>query len=141
MDIGKNGIQVLAALGLVIVIFLFLSLNKKSLQNSFQFISSNSSTPIETNYPLITSSVECLNAGGEWEYSTGTRKYRCVYNYSDGNSLCTSSDQCQGLCIVSDYVDKGSNVVGRCTSTSNQSGCYSEIGRYRSTGVIDCVEY
>lgn len=73
---------------------------------------------------------ECDAAGGSMQTVGLMRWYRCIYTFNDGQQVCTDGSQCDsGSCR--DTTSYGfydtRPTSGKCSSSSNTFGCYSDI--------------
>lgn len=74
----------------------------------------------------ITAEEDCEARGGTMMWVQSFFK-SCIMPYPDAGEPCTSSSECEGGCIVTDWesLDSGTGV---CKADTNHSGCYAEIG-------------
>jgi len=62
----------------------------------------------------------CENDGGEWKTVGILRNNMCIYTYSDAGNPCTSSDECEGRCMI----EKGNTI---CEDDNNPFGCFAWV--------------
>lgn len=78
----------------------------------------------------------CISEGGEWRPVGILQLPACIFTYSDGGKSCSSSDECEGYCRVTE-VD-GSNP--QCAFDSDRFGCGSSIEDLKEHGGIICID-
>ncbi len=79
----------------------------------------------------------CILSNGKFKTPVGPAGspplgFYCVYTYKDGGKECKSSDECEGLCLVTDETQTsskgfGGRVIGgygRCESTNRINSCF-----------------
>ena len=66
---------------------------------------------------------ECKKSGGRYKKQGLAGNYVCVKTYKDAFRKCTSSDQCEGDCIVNETV----NPIAFCQPDDSAFGCWTTI--------------
>ena len=91
--------------------------------------------------PAVPADLACAGRGGVLERVGRMQSLQCVIRYADAGRRCTSGDQCQGDCRVSDGFDAPASqpAAGVCQATSSQFGCYAVIENGRASPAI-CVD-
>jgi len=81
-------------------------------------------TPQPTIGPVVPPDNEqdCLAQGGAWGPQGMLQREMCDLPATDAGQPCTSSSQCQGLCLVSD-----SSSMGACSPRVLNFGCFDVV--------------
>lgn len=70
----------------------------------------------------IQEEIDCKADGGRWEEQGILGISACISYYDDANKICTSSDECQGDCVVTEVGGRGF-----CAKNNSHFGCKSTI--------------
>lgn len=91
---------------------------------------------------------QCLDHGGSWG-PPGAANRRCTFEApkevrfvkaADAGKLCDSQKDCTHGCVYGGLpVAPGTDVLGRCRATNQESGCFSMVESGRLAGSI-CVK-
>ncbi len=95
--------------------------------------SGTNSTNTTTTPPVSAAEQNCKNNNGTWEAACPQGTFQCIYTYTDGETPCTSSTECQGDCVVT-----APNSQAICQSNSDTCGCFVTIEEFKQTGKVTC---
>ncbi|MEK6941069.1 MAG: hypothetical protein AABW49_04180 [Nanoarchaeota archaeon] len=112
---------------IIILLILFLIFNVNIL---FETIKGPIQGEVNDNFDLTEE--ECRKIGGDYGRHGIAQNLYCNPPTSDGGNICNKSDECEGLCMLSD------DGKGYCQKYKYQFGCFSAL---QTDGVIAlCVD-
>lgn len=98
----------------------------KQILSTFRFIGQKMKQADDQN--------SCEKQGGKWQKAGAIQGSMCIFTYADGGKKCTSSDECEGDCIVT----QDSQTTGFCKQNTNPFGCFSTIESVKKGNGILC---
>ncbi|WP_101925048.1 hypothetical protein [Luteimonas rhizosphaerae] len=75
----------------------------------------------------VTNEAECVRVGGEWTQLGRAPVKQCLRQTTDAGKACTTSEQCEGLCVAPEGTTDGATVGGTCSVTTNPFGCQQRV--------------
>ena len=66
--------------------------------------------------------ISCVLTGDKIVRVGLSREYRCVHTFSDGGRTCSSSTDCEGVCLAD---TKG--LLGTCSLNNSPYGCFAKV--------------
>lgn len=79
----------------------------------------------------------CEKQGGNWIVGSAEYGSRCIMPYPDAGKECTSSDQCEGLCVTNVISQMGKK--GECQKDNDSQGCWNAIESERFKCLFDDI--
>jgi hypothetical protein len=88
----------------------------------------------------ILGQLACEAEDGVWMHTPLGGPAFCNHRFPDGGTPCTSSDQCEGLCLSYDAVWGDPPQEGQCACLEAQFGCYYILWGDGLTDDLICVD-
>ncbi|WP_444994698.1 hypothetical protein [Aliikangiella sp. IMCC44359] len=93
------------------------------------------SEEIKDDKPIIIENLEmseadklaCLNSGGTIKKACMAGIPTCIRTYQDAGKKCSSSKECQGICVTPVELSAGVKTEGVCSANNNPCGCFQEV--------------
>jgi hypothetical protein len=82
----------------------------------------------------------CIESGGKMLSVGLLGTSECIIEHNDANKPCTSSDECEGDCIITPELQERGSETGICKHNTNRFGCFSSIEDYKKNTAIICTD-
>lgn len=77
--------------------------------------------------------ITCEKSGGSYQPVCARQDYRCLKVYGDGKKPCTSSEECEGECLVSKpSADNLEEAQAHCQIDDDICGCFLSVESFKS---------